>query len=583
MELKVATVLVGNLVERLERNDYKLEGSLTEREKVALQELLSLARNPAPPTRAPSTESAPVAPDQSDQSSDTEISKPAIAKTDLPTSKFDLNTRALTQAPDRDITLCLDFGTAYSKAAFWDTSKEIGDPDDGANCCRALPIGRQAGETGFVYPVSSSVYVCADGTIYFGPAAVAASIRDNDPRHSRFENPKEYLSKPVGENFYTQVLPPEFDPTGSGLTYYEVLQAYLAYLTSHTNQAAKQSGCDGLLRRRFAIPNWTGDKSEFVKKEMRRILLNAQVLADSVDPDLWSKGHTVEFLREAVRQTQKATARADSSAIEHAIYESTAAASGAVAKLRNSKDIFLVADIGAGTCDLGLYYAVSPAARTDKPIKFASLCDARDVVNRGGRFFDDQLRNIIIDKLGIDSGGPESHRLRPLIDREIQNLKHLLFQTGECRTLLDGQTITVTLEEFEQRNAIQQFVQMFSNSVRKLLRAGGAENFAAKHNRVRCVLTGGGSATPFIRRLFERPMQVDESNIAFSIVDPTPAWVEAGDEALFRTYPQMAVAMGGCDPSLPQEVQAIRDITKPTTIVRVGSIADGYRVSTKAT
>ena len=382
MDLKVATVLVGNLVERLEQNDYKLDGSLTEREKAALQELLALPRQPAPAPRAPGTETVPpVAPDQS---SDTEVAKPAVAKGDWPTSKFHLNTRALTLEPDRDLTLCLDFGTAYSKAAFWDESKGTGDLDDGADCCRALPVGRQAGETNFVYPLSSSVYVSADGTIHFGPEAVAVSLRDNDPRHSRFENPKEYLSKPVGENFYTQVLPPEFDPTASGLTYYEVLQAYLAYLTSHTNRAAKQIGCDGLLRRRFAVPNWTGEKSEFVKKEMRRILLNAQVLADLIDPDLWSKGLTVQLLRDAVRQTQKATASAGSSAIEHAIYKSTAAASGAVAKLRNSKDVFLVADIGAGTCDLGLYYAVSPAAGSDKPIKFASLCDARDVVNRAG-------------------------------------------------------------------------------------------------------------------------------------------------------------------------------------------------------
>lgn len=264
--------------------------------------------------------------------------------------------------------------------------------------------------------------------------------------------------------------------------------------------------------------------------------------------------------------------------------ESTAAASGAVAKLRNSRDIFLVADIGAGTCDLGLYYAVVPAATTDKPIKVASLCDARDIVNRAGRFFDDQLRMVIFEKAGIDPGGPESHRLRPLIDREVQGLKHLLFATGMCQvTFLDDQIIAVTLDEFEQRKSIQHFVKMFSNSVEKLVRTAGTANLAARHNRLRCVLTGGGSATPFIRKLFEQPMHIDETNVVFSVVDPTPAWVEAGDEALVRTYPQMAVAMGGCDPSLPKEVQTVRDITTVSTVLRVGSIADGYRVATQAT
>jgi hypothetical protein len=581
MDLKVATVLVGNLVERLERNGYKADGPLTGRETEALQELLALSKHLAPGKEPPDPNPPPKP--TFDQAVEGGVAAPAVSN-GLSSSKFDLNTRAITDAPDRNVTLCLDFGTAFSKAALWDESKETGDPDDGAHCCRALPIGRQAGETGLVYPVSSSIYVSGDGTIHFGPAAVAVSIRENNPRRARFDNPKEHLSKAVRETFYTQVLPPEFDPTGSGLTYYEVLQAYLAYLTSHANQAARQYSYDGLLRRRFAVPNWTGEKSEFVKKEMRRILLDAQVLADSIDPDLWSQGLSIPFLRDALQQTKAASASADSGVIEHALYESTAAASGAVAKLRNSRNIFLVADIGAGTCDLGLYWAVAPAATVADKIKFASLCDARDVVNRAGRFFDDQLRMVILEKAGIDPGGPESHRLRPPIDREVQNLKHLLFATGACQiTLLDDQTITVTLEEFEQRASIQLFVRMFSNSVEKLLRAGGTANLAARHNLVLCVVTGGGSATPFIRKLFEQPMRVDESNVAFKVVDPTPAWVETGDEALVRMYPQMAVAMGGCDPSLPKEVQTVRDITIPSTVLRVGSITEGYRVATRAT
>lgn len=581
MDLRIAAALVGNLIERLEQNGYEAADPPTSREREALRILLALANDTSPTAKVSDIETP--------QSSSTAlpeptIAAPAIAKGALPNSKFDLNARAVTESPAPDVTLCLDFGTAFSKAALWDESKETGDPEDGAGCCRALPIGLQAGETEFVYPISSSVYVSSDGKLHFGPAAVAMSNLENDPRRARFDNPKEHLSKAVPDTFYTQVLPPEFDPTGSRLTYYEVLQAYLAYLTSQANRAAQQCGYDRLLRRRFAIPNWTGEKSEFVKKEMRRLLLDAQVLADSIDPNLWSEGLSIAFLRDALRQTKSATANSDSKVIEHAIYESTAAASGAVAKLRNSKEIFLVVDIGAGTCDLGLYYAVAPDPASEKPIKFASLCDARDVVNRAGRFFDDQLRMHILEKAGIDPGGPESHRLRPLIDREVQNLKHLLFATGTCHTtFLDEQNITVALEEFEHRDSVQCFVKMFSNAVEKLLRAGGSANLSARRNKVRCVLTGGGSSIPFIRKLFEEPMQVDGSTILFDIVDATPAWIEAGDEALRRTYPQMAVAMGGCDPSLPQEVRTVRDITPPTTTMITGSIADGYRTATKAT
>ena len=177
-----------------------------------------------------------------------------------------------------------------------------------------------AGETGFVYPISSSVYVSGDGKIHFGPAAVAVSIRENNPRRARFDNPKEHLSKAVRETFYAQVLPPEFDPTGSGLTYYEILQAYLAYLTSHTNQAAKQYGYESLLRRRFAIPNWSGEKSEFVKKEMRRILLDAQIWLIPSTQVSGLRGFRFHSCEMHFRK-QKLRARVpDSDFIEHAIY-----------------------------------------------------------------------------------------------------------------------------------------------------------------------------------------------------------------------------------------------------------------------
>jgi hypothetical protein len=78
-------------------------------------------------------------------------------------------------------------------------------------------------------------------------------------------------------------------------------------------------------------------------------------------------------------------------------------------------------------------------------------------------------------------------------------------------------------------------------------------------------------------------MRVDDANIVFDVVDPAPAWIDRADEALIRTFPQMAVAMGGCDPSLPKEVQAVRDITTPNAILRVGSITEGYRVVTRTT
>ena len=102
-------------------------------------------------------------------------------------------------------------------------------------------------------------------------------------------------------------------------------------------------------------------------------------------------------------------------------------------------------------------------------------------------------------------------------------MKHLRFATGECQiTFLDDQTITATLEEFEQRASIQLFVNMFSNSVEKLLRAGGTANLAARHNRVHCVLTGGEQPLRSFVNCSSNPCELTRPTSSSTLSDPTP-------------------------------------------------------------
>ena len=180
MNPEIAKFLLESLIERIDRNAI---GTVSSAERQALGVALAVLRGgtaspsatpvetPTPPSVAgrvadapPTTaeQVIPVPPPQED------VPPPEVPKTVQP--KVVLVTDALDRSTpdDPNVLLCLDFGTAMSKA--------FAQSDDGQPF--ELELGAQAGGEGYAVP--SSVFITDGGKVLFGFEAVDASQELSD-------------------------------------------------------------------------------------------------------------------------------------------------------------------------------------------------------------------------------------------------------------------------------------------------------------------------------------------------------------------------------------------------------------------
>jgi hypothetical protein len=183
--------------------------------------------------------------------------------------------------PDPDeIRLCLDFGTAMSKA--WAT---------GNGPVETLPllIGKAAGGEGLTVP--SSIYISYNGQLYLGQDAERQHRAEVRSARPRFDNLKRMLSEAeVGTHLSALPLRDGIDPTRSGLTGGDLLILYFAWLTELSEEAlaAALDATEGQfsigksdvrgVARRFAIPCFEssdGRQGQARSKWAREVMVDA--------------------------------------------------------------------------------------------------------------------------------------------------------------------------------------------------------------------------------------------------------------------------------------------------------------------
>ena len=208
--------------------------------------------------------------------------------------------------PEVHLRMCLDFGTAMSKA--WAT---------GRNSEETVPllIGRPA-EIGDVLAVPSSIYIAENGRIYIGLNAERQHRDSVRPGRARFDNLKRVLSEePVGSDLYSLPLRKGIDPTDSGLSPGHLLVLYLAWLTDMAEKALSEAvtatagafDAQADLRavvRRYAIPCLEDaeddrgrgkERALWAREIMTDAVLRAQVLADTLSGS-WANLSTAQLL-----------------------------------------------------------------------------------------------------------------------------------------------------------------------------------------------------------------------------------------------------------------------------------------------
>ncbi len=454
-----------------------------------------------------------------------------------------VDTACLTAPYNPKYVVCIDFGTARSKAFAAEIPQE-GESSDEMDHFE-LGLGKRDGDRE-VYSVASSVWISDDGLMFAGSEAMRRSTESHD--RTRLDSIKQQLSQTSSRVDIDRSLPTDINPTQIKLTYADAICFYLAFLTDLVGRELsdlKPHSLSRYTRRRFTIPAWKDDQRQWAHSELKKLITRAQVLADTFG-SRWSDGIPVSEVKDAISQAAQYDSQLsrllDPSMDESkfGISEPMAAGAGRIRIDSSIKNLILIVDVGAGTTDIGLFL-VNFAAKTAIPVEPKS-----GALKRAGDHIDDLLVGHIISKV---EGHPDPQtiaRIDSALRRSgLRRDKETLFDKGSLEvTLATGQPVKIILQEFLESEDVICFAKAIEDTLELFLRQVD-KSFEAAAERPTMLLSGGGASLPFIKDLLNRKWKIGEREVKFKAGNSIPSEIAEYDQDFQKEYPQLAVAMGG--------------------------------------
>lgn len=568
MDLQKAKILLENLLGRIESRDdgvKHLPGALTDLEMDALHTALINLDNEiiAPQTHDPDTNvinKQKIQPTY-DSTLETESSENHAAVNDDEDVYTNIDLRTLLiEKPSSNIRLCLDFGTAMSKAAL---VNEI--DNDEIEDIHVLKLGipgnqEEISETMLI----SSIFIDDDGKLWFGKAAIDHSSNlVGDGLRQRLDNIKRRLS----EEGWDEVVNKQANPTEIRVTHGDIVLAYLTFFTWTVNFCLEELGYPSNLPRRFAMPCFPSQKSRETVERLRQHLGDAQILADTFETSLIDGILLKDFVAAAKALRHK---NPSYEFVDADITEPLGVASSLISWKARVDMLAMVIDIGAGTSDLSLY-----RVHFD-PDKDENMAREIEGTARGlteaGNHLDRILIELIIKKSGVTSADPMWVNVRGQLELEIRDIKESLFNAEHVVVpLKNGGEVEVDLQEFLSLDAVKRFGENLKTTMVEILDAIDESWLgwitANPQRYLTVVLTGGGAELPMVKTLAEGMIEIRDIKIPLQRALPFPKWLSEIDENLEADYPRVAVAIGGARRRIFERgaaaVVTAGDITRP--------------------
>ena len=547
MEITSLKIILANLVERIELGDdgkYRFSGIITPKEYEALNYLISDLNS----------SNGSTANDVEDLISKANILGQEVLKefnqehhlNDNPSNKqieLDLSSLSLPE-PASTMRVCMDFGTAMSKATFVDDGE-----DDSYEDIRVLNLGIP-GDQEQVDPIMlvSSVYIDQDAKIWFGQHAVEQAEAATESSTSRIDNIKRALS----EDNLDELLSNDYNPTSLDLSYQDIVLSYLMFFTWAINHSLANDFGDEIprnIKRRFAMPCFPRPNARKVEAKLKTMLGEAQVLADTFN-DIMHDGVPLHDFLIALKKLR--SEKRTYSFIDCSVTEPLGVAGSLLSWNNNSNSLVLVVDIGAGTSDFSLYRLKVDIVDDHTVRSTAGEVDgtARGI-SEAGNHLDKILMGLILRKSGINTNNPRYRNVTHALERDIRNYKESLFSpTAEATiTLYNGDPVDVTLEEFLAEPAVKSFERSLRETMVNILESAHEDwvNWVRAHpsRRLTIVLTGGGSTLPMVRKLAEGTVTAHGITIPVAAAKSFPEWLRDDFPDLEEHYPRVAVSLGG--------------------------------------
>jgi molecular chaperone DnaK (HSP70) len=457
-------------------------------------------------------------------------------------------------APREAWTLCVDFGTAFSKAAAaprgaWSRFH----PED----VRPLTLSREEGANPFL--LDSAVFV-DDDRILFGRAAVARADSLAHKKRQALRSFKTLLSVSDLDRALNTSAPASIDPHRV-FPMRDLVVLYLAYLLAATDRAVRADPVlseAGAIERRYAAPAWRGGDSGGLHNSVVRLFGEAEAFRAALGEKILApQGVSLKAVNDALP-----------GALSHPrpvqmglVFEATAAAAYTSIGLEESASHMLVVDMGAGTTDI--------AAIARSGGRMEELPQARVTLKQAGDFIDRVVANIVLDANAWARGPEQQTILWRLLMRHMRDIKESLYADGKAMLRHENRTVSVAMRDVEKDRDFKDFVKNLQRAYDESMEAVRDSAHERKRRGVQTVAVGGGANAPFVQALLTRKPPRSSK----LVIEPRPATPEWAFAPEFRgnlapVFPQLAIAIGGA--LAPDTMLAARPELSPAAADRSG-------------
>jgi hypothetical protein len=252
----------------------------------------------------------------------------------------------LDKPENEEVILCLDFGTARSKAfATKGADENLVD----------LAVGTRAGQATSPHSLLSCVFISNEGQIFFGELAAAKSEHAVAlGSRQRIESFKAMVTNASpGSDLRASIYGPAVNPTKAVLSEGDILTLYLAYLTDMAAlELVKRHGLSRYVRRRFTTPVFKSEHQQWASDTLRRHYCEAILVADHFT-ESWQKGIDALEAERVLRAAAAQQARVEFLTAD-SIVEPRAAFASRYRNFEPEKPLrrlISIVDAGAGTTD----------------------------------------------------------------------------------------------------------------------------------------------------------------------------------------------------------------------------------------
>lgn len=428
-------------------------------------------------------------------------------------------------------TLCIDFGTAFSKAAA--APRNAWTRFDPA-AVRPLALGGVQ-EAGNAFLLDSAVFV-DDDRILFGRAANARADMLAHKKRQAVRSFKTLLSADDLERALNTNAPASLDPHKL-FQMRDFVVLYLAYLLGALESAVR---ADPLLaraaqiQRRYAAPAWRRDDVQEMHELIVRLFAEAEafrlLLGDAiVDPD----GVALDAVGDLLPRAEEAPAFIPM----ELIFEAPAAAAYSSIGLDHGGSHFIVIDMGAGTTDIAALARVNDQLR--------ELPHARITLKQAGDFLDRVIANRMLGSAPkVKATAAQAEVWRALM-KDMQDIKETLFAEGRASLRHNGHVLSITLRDLERDSDFKAFVGALNKAYDSALAVVSSDAMKSGGKTVQAIAVGGGASTPFVQKLIHTKLR--GAKLKHNPRPATPQWAHAPEFQgnLAPVFPQLAISIGG--------------------------------------